>query len=130
MLARKGRVGMLEKGVNISLLLDTYGPLLTERQCEIVSMYRNDDLSLGEISELTGITRQGVRDVLVRSEATLREMEEKTGIIARFLQVRRGLEEIEARVAEIEALNQRSLRSLRLAELTEDIKHTTAQLKE
>jgi predicted DNA-binding protein YlxM (UPF0122 family) len=121
---------MKESTFQMTMLYDFYGDLLTDRQKEFYDLYYNEDFSLAEIAENAGITRQGVRDVLVRSEATLREMEEKTGIIARFLQVRRGLEEIEARVAEIEALNQRSLRSLRLAELTEDIKHTTAQLKE
>ena len=71
---------MLEKGVNISLLLESYGPLLTERQREIVGMYRNDDLSLGEISELTGITRQGVSECIRKAEAALIEFEEKLGL--------------------------------------------------
>jgi hypothetical protein len=57
-------------------------------------------------------------------------MEEKTGIVARFLQVRRGLESIEESIAKIETLNQRSLRSVPLAELVEDLKNKTAQLKE
>ncbi len=71
---------MLEKGVNISLLLDCYGPLLTERQREIVDLYRNDDLSLGEISEITGITRQGVSECIRKAENTLIEYEEKLGL--------------------------------------------------
>ena len=75
---------MFEKGVNISLLLDLYGPLLTERQREIVGLYRNDDLSLGEISEITGITRQGVRDRIVKSEEIITELENKLGLASRF----------------------------------------------
>lgn len=71
---------MLEKGVNISLLLESYGPLLTERQREVVSMYRNDDLSLGEISELTGITRQGVSECIRKAEAMLVDYEAKLGL--------------------------------------------------
>lgn len=71
---------MLEKGVNISLLLDSYGPLLTERQREIVGLYRNDDLSLGEISEITGITRQGVSECIRKAEKELIEFEEKLGL--------------------------------------------------
>ncbi len=71
---------MLEKGVNISLLLDLYGPLLTERQREIVGLYRNDDLSLGEISEITGITRQGVSECIRKAEKELIEFEEKLGL--------------------------------------------------
>ena len=71
---------MFEKGVNISLLLDLYGPLLTERQREIVGLYRNDDLSLGEISEITGITRQGVSECIRKAEKELIEFEEKLGL--------------------------------------------------
>ena len=71
---------MLEKGVNISLLLDCYGPLLTERQREIVDLFRNDDLSLGEISELTGITRQGVSECIRKAENALISFEEKLGL--------------------------------------------------
>lgn len=71
---------MLEKGVNISLLLESYGELLTERQREIVGLYRNDDLSLGEISEITGITRQGVSECIRKAEKELIEFEEKLGL--------------------------------------------------
>ena len=121
---------MKDSTFHMTMLYDFYGDLLTDRQKEFYDLYYNEDFSLAEIAENAGISRQGVRDVLVRSEATLREMEEKTGIIERFLQVRRGLEAIEAKVAEIDALNLRSLRNTRLAELTEEIKTTTAQLKE
>ena len=120
----------MDSTFEMTMLYDFYGDLLTERQKEFYDLYYNEDFSLAEIAENAGITRQGVRDVLVRSKAILREMEEKTGIVARFLQVRRGLESIEKSVAEIEALNLRSLRSARLAELAEEIKTTTAQLKE
>ena len=121
---------MKDSTFQMPMLYDFYGDLLTDRQKEFYDLYYNEDFSLAEIAENAGITRQGVRDVLVRSEATLREMEEKTGIVARFLQVRRGLEAIEKSAAEIEELNRRSLRSPRLAELVEDIKNKTAQLKE
>jgi predicted DNA-binding protein YlxM (UPF0122 family) len=102
MLARKGRVGMLEKGVNISLLLDTYGPLLTERQCEIVSMYRNDDLSLGEISELTGITRQGVSECIRKAENALISYEEKLGLQKAYEARKDILRDVRERIAGLE----------------------------
>lgn len=121
---------MKDTTFEMTLLYDFYGDLLTERQKEFYDLYYNEDFSLAEIAENAGITRQGVRDVLVRSEATLREMEEKTGLMARFLQVRRGLERIERSLSAIEELNQRSLRSVPLAELVQEIKETTAQLKE
>lgn len=121
---------MKESTVQMTLLFDFYGELLTERQREFYDLYYNEDFSLAEIAENAGITRQGVRDVLVRSEATLREIEEKTGLMARFLEVRRGLERLEERLGSVEALNQRSLRSVPLAELTEEMKQIIAQLKE
>ncbi len=66
---------MKTDGLRVSLLLEFYGNLLTERQREIVAYYYDEDLSLAEISELTGITRQGVRDALVKGELMLEEYE-------------------------------------------------------
>ena len=71
---------MRGKDLTISILLDAYGALLTERQRELVDLYYNEDLSLAEISENTGITRQGVRDGIKKSESFLRECEEKLGL--------------------------------------------------
>ena len=68
----------MDKTVYISLLFDFYGELLTEKQKEYVDLYFNDNLSLSEIAENDGISRQGVRDILVRAEATLTETEKKT----------------------------------------------------
>ncbi len=66
-----------EKALDISLLLEFYGELLTERQRELVEFYYNDDLSLSEIAENLGITRQGVRDGLKKAEDALLSFEEK-----------------------------------------------------
>ena len=66
-----------EKALDISLLLEFYGALLTERQRELVEFYYNDDLSLSEIAENLGITRQGVRDGLRKAEEALSSFEEK-----------------------------------------------------
>ena len=59
---------MFEKNLNISLLLDFYGDILSERQKEILDLYYNDDLSLAEIAENYDISRQGVRSVLKKGE--------------------------------------------------------------
>ena len=67
-----------------SMLLDFYGDLLTDKQRECFSLYYNEDLSLSEIAEQRGISRQGVWDNTRHAEAALREIEEKTGLIARF----------------------------------------------
>lgn len=66
-----------EKDLNMALLLDFYGAMLTEKQQDIIDLYYNQDLSLGEISEHAGITRQGVRDCIKRGEQTMSELEEK-----------------------------------------------------
>ena len=63
----------MPKDLHVSVLLDYYGAMLTEKQREVVDLYYNEDLSLAEIAEIAGITRQGVRDSIKRGEMTLRE---------------------------------------------------------
>ena len=63
------------------LLLDTYGVLLTDRKRELLDYYYNEDYSLSEISELTGISRQGVRDSIKKSEEEIYELESKLKIV-------------------------------------------------
>lgn len=65
------------------LLYDYYGDLLTDRQRECFEMRYNQDMSLGEIGEELGISRQGVHDNLSRTEALLLNMEAKTGCVSR-----------------------------------------------
>lgn len=75
---------MFEKNYKISFLLDYYGEILTEKQKDAIELYYNEDLSLAEIADHIGITRQGVRDSIKRGEETLIEMEEKLGLAARL----------------------------------------------
>ena len=77
----------MDKNIEISLLFDFYGQLLSSKQQQAVSLYYNDDLSLSETADVMGITRQGVRDLVKRSEAELYEYEEKLGLYKRFEQV-------------------------------------------
>ena len=86
----------MEKNIEISLLLDFYGELLKEHQRETLSLYYNDDLSLSEIADRVGITRQGVRDLIKRSETRLYEFEAKLGLRRRFDEVEKGLYTIES----------------------------------
>lgn len=65
------------------LLYDYYGALLTDRQRECFELRYNQDLSLGEIGQELGISRQGVHDNLLRTEALLQNMEAKTGCVRR-----------------------------------------------
>ena len=89
---------MHEKNLEVAYLLDYYGGMLTEKQREVVDLYYNEDLSLAEISEHAGITRQGVRDSIKRGEAQLLEMEQKLGLMARI----RALEDVVSLSEELE----------------------------
>ena len=88
--------------LEMALLLDDYGAMLTDRQRECFDMRYNQDLSLGEIGEALGVSRQAVNDNLTRTEALLRRMEENIGCIARdhrlrqaALQIRRAAQGLE-----------------------------------
>ncbi|MEG1427295.1 MAG: YlxM family DNA-binding protein [Oscillospiraceae bacterium] len=81
----------MAKDLHITVLLDFYGEMLTDKQREIVSSYYNDDLSLSEIAEGREITRQGVRDTIKRSEQQLLDMEERLGLAKRFRKVQENL---------------------------------------
>lgn len=86
----------MDKNLAISNLLDYYGGLLTDKQRDVVELYYNEDLSLAEISEHEGITRQGVRDSIKRGEAFLLELEEKLGMAKTFGDLYRLLDQIRA----------------------------------
>lgn len=72
------------KNVEICLLLDFYGQLLTEKTREILELHFAEDMSLAEISDLNSITRQAVHDSIKRGVASLQEYEDKLGMINRF----------------------------------------------
>ena len=70
----------MQKDLNISILLDIYGSALTEHQSEMLDLYYNSDLSLAEIAENKGISRQGARDAIKRGEELLLSYEEMFGL--------------------------------------------------
>ena len=74
----------MAKDLSMCSLIDTYSAVLTEKQRNVLRMYYDDDLSLGEIAELEGISRQGVRDSIKRGEAVLTELESQLHFAARF----------------------------------------------
>ena len=76
------------------LLFDTYGGMLTDKQRECFDMRHNQDLSLGEIAEILGVSRQAVNDNLSRTEALLRRMEENIGCVKRDMLLRKAMEEL------------------------------------
>ena len=83
---------MFEKNLEIGLLLDFYGEILPERRRDILDLYYNDDLSLSEIAEQIGITRQAVRDSIKKTETELFFYEEKLGLRRRFTEAQRRAE--------------------------------------
>ena len=86
---------MENSAVMRSMLFDFYGELLTDKQREYFDLRYNEDLSLGEIAEQCGISRQGVWDIIRRAETAMTEIEEKTGLIKRFLERNAQIDELQ-----------------------------------
>ena len=78
----------------LALLFDTYGGMLTDKQRSCFDMRYNQDLSLGEIAEELGVSRQAVNDNLTRTEALLRRMEENIGSVKRDMHLRDAVQQL------------------------------------
>ncbi len=85
--------------VTMLLLFDYYGEMLTERQRMCLDLRYNQDMSLAEIAQELGVSRQGVHDNIIRAEAHLENMEAKTGCVRRYLQSRSARQNILQSVA-------------------------------
>ena len=121
---------MKNQAYRMALLYDFYGDMLTDRQREFYDLYYNEDLSLSEIAENYGISRQGVRDVIVRAEATLTELEDKTGIIRRFHVMQDQLKEVETALEAIRTLNAQQYQDNQLEALTDQAGEVLKKLKQ
>lgn len=119
---------MKNQTYRMSMLYDFYGDLLTDRQKEFYDLYYNEDLSLAEIAENYGISRQGVRDVIVRGEATLTEVEDKTHLIRRFHEMHRQLSAVDSAADKLAALNRSKYQDREIDQLIREIKQLTEQL--
>lgn len=84
----------MQDNLQISLLYDFYGPLLGDNMQQAVELYYNDDLSLSEVSDIMGISRQGVRDTLSRAVKKLEDFESKLSLLSRFENEQKILEKI------------------------------------
>ncbi len=84
---------MFEKDLHLAVLFDLYGELLTDAQMKMFDLYYNDDLSLAEIAEHIGITRQGVRDSIKRAEEALKGFEKKLGLAEKLQVIKERSEE-------------------------------------
>lgn len=90
---------MFQKNMKFPLLLDIYGELLSEKKRELLDYYYNEDYSLSEISEITGISRQGVRDSVKKSEEEIYSLEEKLKIAAKNRMLSEQLDLIDAEIS-------------------------------
>ena len=126
----KGVLKALAKNLDITILLDFYGDMLTPKQREFLDYYYNEDLSLSEIATNVGITRQGVRDAIKRAEAQLMEMEDRLGLVKRFKDMQTGLEEIIECANKISSENRNTGLSREINDLSVRIKSIALSLSE
>lgn len=84
----------MEKIVEIAVLFDYYGKLLSDKQYNVIDQHCNEDLSLKEIAELNGISKQGISDILSRAEKKLRFYEDELKLISKFEKINSSLREI------------------------------------
>ena len=121
---------MKNQTYRMTMLFDFYGEVLTPRQKEFFDLYYNADLSLAEIAENYGISRQGVRDVIVRAEAIMTDLEDKTGLMKRFLQMQQQVHAILDAAEKIQTVNYRQYDNPELARLADEITRSAQALKE
>ncbi len=108
----------MEKNVQISMLNQFYGKLLTQKQYEIIDDYYNQDLSLSEIAENNQITRQAVRDILKKGEKKLFKYEEKLQFMKRTLKQEKKIEKVLSELTKI----QQNDSDKQIADILENIK--------
>ena len=84
----------MSKNLDVAVLLDFYGAMLTDKQRDAIDLYYNQDLSLSEIAELQDITRQGVRDSIKRGEVFLYDLEDKLHMFETYIDTIKAFQEI------------------------------------
>ncbi len=95
----------MSKNLDVAILLDFYGEMLTKKQYDMIDLYYNQDLSLSEIAEHEGITRQGVRDAIKRGEVYLYELEDKLHMFDNYIEMQKMMTTIRYVVERIEKEN-------------------------
>ncbi len=120
----------MAKDLDVIILFDIYGDMLTKKQQDFISYYYNDDLSLAEIAENEGITRQGVRDAIQRAQSQLYTFERHLGLRERFDNIKKGLEEINELTQVINEVNRRTVLSREINDATARISVLTQMISE
>lgn len=119
----------MAKNLDIILLFDIYGDMLTQKQQDFISYYYNEDLSLAEIAENEGITRQGVRDAIKRAEAQLIDFEKHLGLKERLSNINNTLDEIRELASLINEINKKTILSRDINDATARISALTQMLR-
>ena len=117
---------MVDEITRASLLYDFYGALLTEKQRQVMALYHEENLSLSEIGQEFGISRQAVHDTLKKAEQALEEYEEKLGLIDKFLRTEQAIAAIEEEIGRMEKLTSAATDS----EAAHEAAHRLARVKE
>ena len=115
----------MEDALFRTMLFDFYGELLTDKQREYFDLHYNEDLSLAEIAESEGISRQGVWDIIRRAEEGLRRYEEKTGLVERFAAQRSLIRRAEEKLTELRSLTAGRAGDLagEIADIVQELRH-------
>ena len=114
----------MDEQLTRTMLFDLYGEMLTKKQREYFHLHYNEDLSLSEIAESEGISRQGVWDNIRRAEEALRRTEEKIGLLERYTAQRAAAAALESDVNELLTLTEGRAR-----ELAEDLRRRIQELE-
>ena len=112
------------KDLNIAVLFDFYGEMLTDKQKDVIDLYYNEDLSLAEIAEHEGISRQGVRDNIKRGETYLLELEEKLRFAENYQSLQSMLRSIDELAEAIYTVNDKYVYDNRIKQLSQEIRQT------
>lgn len=107
---------MAKELVKMSMLYDLYGGMLTDKQRELFELYYEEDLSLAEIAQNEGITRQGVRDTIVRAEEALKEFEDRLKLSDKLSNIRKDARKIAVAAYEVWEINRKNYFDARIEE--------------
>ena len=118
---------MIEKMIEISMLYDFYGQLLTAKQQELLSLYHEDNYSLSEIADEYGISRQGVHDAVKKAEKALHEYENRLGLIKKFTASEKAVAEIDG---EIDSLMRENSQNRELIKRLQNIRSIIDKINE
>lgn len=122
----------MSKDLSVAMLYDFYGELLTPKQAQAIDLYYNEDLSLAEIAEPLEISRQGVRDAIKRGEKLLFLMEERLGLVNRFMDLEEKMQDVLNDVEAMKRYAQNYVHSKKMSDalsaLSEKLQELTKEL--